>query len=61
MNLGKITKIIIVVSLTILIVVFLYVAINVLIAKHIYSRDIKPDLYIVPIEEKLRILRIKRK
>jgi hypothetical protein len=58
MNLGKKSKIFIVVSLTILIIVFVigpisYLVFNGLITKNSYSRANQPDYYIVPVERKI--------
>ena len=53
MSLRKKSKIIIIVSLTILIIVFVYEGINIVVAHYTYLRDIKPDLYIVPVERKI--------
>jgi len=58
MSLGRKSKIVIVVSLIILIMVFVispisYVVFNGLITKNKYSRANEPDLYIVPVERKI--------
>jgi hypothetical protein len=58
MSLGRKSKIIIVASLTILIIVFVispisYLVINGFITKNEYSRANQPDLYIVPVEKKI--------